>query len=893
LTHRNAQAARRHGVHAALGLLTLICLSADGHEDIASAREDPHGRAGDLCEFRPPIGAFEPVVEWSWEGSDVLPDHLNVMMTPSVIDLDGDGIPDVVFASTNSRTGGFVEVGVLRALRGRDGAELFTVDDPDHRVNTACSVAVADLDGDGGPPEIIACRATPDGPDPDSYAESRHLMAFEHSGRLRWVSDRLEDVNGPAEDAGGLDWGAPALAHLDTDGDGALELAIVAGRQVLDAHGRLLWTGSCDRGENGSHGPLSLVADLDLDGSPEVVAGSTAYRGDGSILWTAGCNPPVDDGVDAVANFDDDPNPEIVQVRRGHVLLLDSDGTVIWGPVAIPEGGRGGPPTVADFDNDGAPEIGVAAAYRYVVIETDGSIKWEAVTQDASSTRTGSSVFDFECDGSAEVVYRDEVMLRVYRGTDGLVLYETPMSSCTWHEYPLVADVDADGNAEIIVVANDNCAIPEQLIELRGIFVLGDARDNWVTTRRIWNQHTYHITNVNDDGTIPSIEEDSWRFPADEPFNNYRAQAVPSATCFAAPDVTASLLRWDPTLCPEGVGVTARIGNEGDNVAGSPVDVAFYDGSTLLGVAQTTRDLGPGESEDVTLIVAPPWSGVRNLCAVADDDGSGAPGAINECNEDNNRTCADLGGRLACTAPPPLLLECSRPGGVSRHDRAARDWLDGATASGTCVVGLEDDAPPLLPSGCPPGATTTVTFTATDAGGGTARCSSSIVVQDATPPDVSLDVGACCLWPPDHRFLDAATVRVTDVCDPDAAAIGLTVTSDEHPSLEPGAGGHAHCPDAVLGDGVVALRAERAGPKGRDNGRVYGAMAAVASDSCDNLASGTASAGGCAECPGVVCVPHDQNPRSPGRRTGNDPAGPCMAVDDGQVFEASAPACPR
>jgi hypothetical protein len=40
-----------------------------------------------------------------------------------------------------------------------------------------------------------------------------------------------------------------------------------------------------------------------------------------------------------------------------------------------------------------------------------------------------------------------------------------------------------------------------------------------VQTRRIWNQHTYHITNVNPDGTIPSNEQNNWQVPG---LNNFR-----------------------------------------------------------------------------------------------------------------------------------------------------------------------------------------------------------------------------------------------------------------------------------------------------------------------------------------------------------------------------------
>ena len=73
----------------------------------------------------------------------------------------------------------------------------------------------------------------------------------------------------------------------------------------------------------------------------------------------------------------------------GRVWLIEHDGSVKWGPVFIPGGGAGGPPTVADYDNDGDVEIGVAGARRYAVFETDGTLKWAAVTQDVSSTRPG------------------------------------------------------------------------------------------------------------------------------------------------------------------------------------------------------------------------------------------------------------------------------------------------------------------------------------------------------------------------------------------------------------------------------------------------------------------------------------------------------------------------
>ena len=425
-----------------------------------------------------------PKLEWSWTSSNVESDALNVLMTPAIIDLNGDGVPDVVFGST-SLTGGTQQIGVLRALSGRDGKELFTVTDPTLLINVMSSVAVGDIDLDGLP-EIIACD--------DSFSR---LIAFENDGTFKWRTDTLEWI----------DWGAPALADLD--GNGVPE--IVVGRQVLDNKGALLWTGTEGRGDS-YWGPLSLVADLNLDGKPEVVAGNTAYSPDGSTLWHTSDLP---DGFNAVANFDNDPFAEVVLVSGGYVWLLEHDGSIAWGPVPIPEGGTGGPPTVADFDGDGKPEIGVAGATKYVVLESDGTVKWTATTQDATSNVTGSSVFDFNGDGAAEVIYRDELFLRVYRGHDGQILFETPMSSSTWYEYILVADVDADNQAEIIAVANNNNEIGPQ----RGVYVFGSSDVPWANTRRIWNQHTYHITNVNEDGTIPRVEQNNWQTPG---LNNYR-----------------------------------------------------------------------------------------------------------------------------------------------------------------------------------------------------------------------------------------------------------------------------------------------------------------------------------------------------------------------------------
>jgi len=52
------------------------------------------------------------------------------------------------------------------------------------------------------------------------------------------------------------------------------------------------------------------------------------------------------------------------------------------------------------------------------------------------------------------------------------------------------------------------------------IEVFRDAEDRWIQPRRIWNQHTYHVTNVREDATIPQYEPKSW-----ELLNTFRTNA--------------------------------------------------------------------------------------------------------------------------------------------------------------------------------------------------------------------------------------------------------------------------------------------------------------------------------------------------------------------------------
>ncbi|HVG57805.1 MAG TPA: hemolysin, partial [Hyalangium sp.] len=101
----------------------VACSVETGSETLGTQRSSVDA---EQCEVRPPFEPnFEPELEWQWTGSTILPNHKQVMMTPVVVELNGDGIPDVVF---NTFAGGQYTVdGVVRAISGANGSELWTV----------------------------------------------------------------------------------------------------------------------------------------------------------------------------------------------------------------------------------------------------------------------------------------------------------------------------------------------------------------------------------------------------------------------------------------------------------------------------------------------------------------------------------------------------------------------------------------------------------------------------------------------------------------------------------------------------------------------------------------------------------------------------------------------
>jgi hypothetical protein len=557
------------------------------------------------CTNEVQTGTFDPVVKW--EVSTFADGGANnVMMMPivtSLTDDNGDGdidendVPDIVFIAY----GGYSWVGTVRAISGDDGHELWAWTNPS--VQITGGVAAGDVDGDG---KVEVAVMLLDG-----------IALLEHNGNEKWENHGMAgDIYGTSD--------VPAISDMDHDGSPE----IIAGRSILDADGNVRGRGSFGMGgvEWNNVGTCSFAVDVDGDGEEEVVTGNALYDIDGGTVWKNN----LADGYPAVADFDFDGKAEIVVSGQGELRLLDTDGTLLW-RTPIPGADSayyGGPPTIADFDGDGEPEIGVAAGSRYSVIEGDGSILWQNTTDDSSSGNTGSAVFDFEGDGVAEVVYADQTRLWVFSGVDGAVKLESSHhSNGTWLEYPVIADVDADGHADIVVPQE------YQYGGFTGIAVFTDRNNSWMPGRRTWNQHAYHITNVEEDGTIPQNAALNWLS-----FNNFRSGDVTAGSGTDAPDLALTNGGICEAECDDDrLLIYVHPGNEGlsDVFAGAAATISVYaelaDGTDQLVEERAVGELPAGEyleSENFTL------SGLdwANVEAIRADIWSQEP----ECDPTNN-----------------------------------------------------------------------------------------------------------------------------------------------------------------------------------------------------------------------------------------------------------------
>ncbi len=453
--------------------------------------------AGPLpCDLPEPSTILDPVVAWTWPGVGT---QNSVLTTPLVANLDDDDhdgfvtlcdSPDIVVAAVDlpPTKEAVWPLGHLHVIDGASGELRRSFS---HPIDAAINPAIADLDADGRP-EVIALE--PSAANSPYSMTPRRLVAFDGEGNLLWTGDHWQ-----------LSRGGGALAIADLDADGSPE--ILAPEYVADASGQLLW--ALDNPPLAYSMPVAV--DLDLDGELEVVFGSSAYDHDGELLFSLP-NIASNRGTVAVADFDDDPYPELYVQEMVH-MVVEHDGSIkAVCPTNDEVATAGHPVAVRDLDADGSAEIVFGFTERVYVLGVEGEtcfLKWSKKI-DALEARSSGTMFDLLGDGTAETIYTDRTSLRVF-GPNGVLLFEHPRSARDEIANPVVADVDNDGAAEIVMVSSE--PLPdtgEATPQTPTLTVLENLDDGLVSTRRLWNQHTYHHSNLAEDGSVPIGETPHW-----------------------------------------------------------------------------------------------------------------------------------------------------------------------------------------------------------------------------------------------------------------------------------------------------------------------------------------------------------------------------------------------
>ncbi|MFN7145605.1 MAG: hypothetical protein ACK4YP_17650, partial [Myxococcota bacterium] len=405
----------------------------------------------------------------------------------------------------------------------------------------------ADLDGDGAG-EIVLGGVGGGAP---------FLVAVDAgTGAERWRSEELD-----------LDCAASICqtTAADLDGDGVAE--VIVDRWVLDgATGAVEVTLALpDAGEMDTRSPL--VADLGLDGIPTLVVGDTAFAPDGTVRWSF-------DGAGrsahpALAQLDDDDAAEIALALDRELVFVDTDGTVLFRD-ALPGAeadGRAGMPCVGDIDGDGASEVVVPGGEALDAYDANGVLAWSVPMYGddgtgAASGGTGCAVFDFDADGAAEIVLGDALNLRIHDGTSGRVVWETDAyAAYMLLQLPVIADVDADGSAEIVVTSTGHAtAIGEAWM---GVQVYGHPRDAWRTEGSVWGVADFAVGNQAEGGAMSSAA--TWLSPG-----VFRGQVATTDPGELRPGLTVAVMDTCEACDVDEAHVSVAISNVG---AADAVDV--------------------------------------------------------------------------------------------------------------------------------------------------------------------------------------------------------------------------------------------------------------------------------------------------------------------------------
>ncbi len=203
-------------------------------------------------------------------------------------DIDLDGVPDFVVGSSPWLSSHY---GVVQVVSGRTGAVLRTLSSSEHDDGFGRAVRVlGDFDGDGVPDVVVGA---PTAVAHAGFSSNGLVKAFSgRTGALLWAAR-------PPQVAGTDGFGVELAGVGDIDGDGIQDVGVgtcterlqdpyvTASVRVLSGRDgavvRILESCTCAGGAGGFGMSIAGIGDLDGDGVPEILVGSSTVR-----RWAAG-----------------------------------------------------------------------------------------------------------------------------------------------------------------------------------------------------------------------------------------------------------------------------------------------------------------------------------------------------------------------------------------------------------------------------------------------------------------------------------------------------------------------------------------------------------------------------------------------------------------------------
>lgn len=562
---------------------------------------------------------WDVIVKWRWEGLRVVEErdvsegprpyfYENVLMAPIVGNLtddNGDGLindedmPDIAFVAFVDTTD---RSGYLVVLDGETGAEILT--QPGWL--PFGGLVMADITGDGFT-EIVG------------FDSASRPQAIRGDGSVVWASSAAATSTYPQA----------TVADLDADG----RVEVLADNLVVDgASGNLLFQANI---HPNIIGRMPAVGDLDLDGLQEFILGPDVYnldRRSGETVITKKWTSPVRGTYGhwaAILDANGDRFGEVAMIGGGRLVIHQHDGPVLIDVAAGTD--QPGPPCVADFNGDGVSQIAWGSAETFNVYQLDGTRDWSFPMRDLSGL-SACSAYDVNADGAYEILFADEEAFYIFDGASGQIKYgNLGHASGTVFEYPVIADVDRDGSADVVLASANY-----RIAGWSGITVFSHATAGWARSGPTWHVHDFSVTNIDEDGSVPARPEPSW-----QNHNVYRARPTTNETfvdlqvafadvCFSGCDDDEHVAR-----------ASVQIYNTGSSTSRSEVPVALYtrDGEQLeLLQVKRLRARVPAGGVSAGLVFEVPARRVARdgLHVVVNDDGSGFLDYQEECDYDNN-----------------------------------------------------------------------------------------------------------------------------------------------------------------------------------------------------------------------------------------------------------------